>query len=131
MTEPKGEDVGRPQPDAHRDLEAFGAKLEHSIKNRQEPDSPRQRTAIGAAMRLSTELVAGVAIGTAIGWAIDNWLGTSPAFLVIFFFLGVAAGILNVVRTTQKMAAEAEAEAAAAKGNHPPNRNEGNGRGNS
>ena len=48
--------------------------------------------------RVATELVAGVVVGAFIGWVLDRWLGTSPLFLVVLFFLGAAAGMLNVWR---------------------------------
>ena len=57
--------------------------------------------------RVTTELVAGVAVGTFIGWALDNWLSTTPTLMVLFFFIGSAAGMMNVWRalTGQGMAA--------------------------
>jgi F0F1-type ATP synthase assembly protein I len=48
--------------------------------------------------KVATELLAGLLIGGGIGWTIDKWLGTNPWFLVIFFLLGGAAGILNLWR---------------------------------
>ncbi len=48
--------------------------------------------------RVATELLAGLLIGASVGWAIDSWLNTSPLFLIIFFLLGGAAGILNLWR---------------------------------
>ena len=48
--------------------------------------------------RVTTELVAGVVVGTFLGWAFDNWLGTAPTLMVVFFFLGSAAGMMNVWR---------------------------------
>ncbi|MHA1598854.1 MAG: AtpZ/AtpI family protein [Alphaproteobacteria bacterium] len=53
----------------------------------------------GAAMRYGTELVAGLIVGVGVGLLLDNWLDTGPWFLVVFFFLGAGAGILNVYRT--------------------------------
>ena len=54
---------------------------------------------LGLALRIGTELVAGLAVGVAIGLGLDWWLGTKPWFMIGFFFLGAAAGILNVYRT--------------------------------
>ena len=51
----------------------------------------------GFAGRATTELVAGVVVGTFMGWALDNWLGTTPTLMVVFFYR-VAAGMLNAVR---------------------------------
>ena len=48
--------------------------------------------------RVTTELVAGVVVGTFMGWALDNWLGTTPTLMVVFFFIGSAAGMMNVWR---------------------------------
>lgn len=66
---------------------------------------------MGIAFRLSTELVAGVFVGGAIGLLLDKWLSTGPVFLLIFFFLGMAAGILNVFRTAKQLAAQGEQDA--------------------
>ena len=62
---------------------------------------------MGIAFRLSTDLVAAVVVGGVIGWFLDRWLGTAPWLLLLFFFLGVAAGILNVMRTAREMNAAA------------------------
>jgi ATP synthase protein I len=58
---------------------------------------------IGAAFKLSTELVSAVAVGTIIGFILDNTFGTKPWLILIFFFVGVVAGITNVIRSANNM----------------------------
>ena len=58
---------------------------------------------MGFAFKLGTELVAAVAVGTIIGFILDSWFGTKPWLIIIFFFLGASAGMLNVIRTANKM----------------------------
>ena len=58
---------------------------------------------IGQAFKMSTELVSAVLVGTIIGFILDNWFGTKPWLILIFFFIGVVAGILNVIRSAKKM----------------------------
>ena len=58
---------------------------------------------MGSAFRLGTELVAAVVVGTIIGFILDNWFDTKPWFIITFFFIGVIAGILNVIRVANKM----------------------------
>mgnify|MGYP001371525617 CR=1 FL=1 len=61
---------------------------------------------MGSAFRLGTELVAAVVVGTIIGFILDNWFDTKPWFIITFFFLGAAAGMLNVIRTAKRMQKE-------------------------
>ena len=58
---------------------------------------------MGSAFRLGTELVAAVLVGTIIGFILDNWFDTKPWFIITFFFMGVIAGILNVIRVANNM----------------------------
>ena len=55
-------------------------------------------SAMASAMRAASEFVATIAVGGFIGWLLDAWLGTKPWFLIALFFLGVTAGIVNVIR---------------------------------
>ncbi len=57
----------------------------------------------GTAFKMSTELVAHVAVGTIIGFILDNTFGTKPWLILIFFFVGVTAGIMNVFKSAKKM----------------------------
>ena len=58
---------------------------------------------IGSAFKLGTELVSAVLVGTIIGFILDNWFDTKPWLMIFFFFLGSAAGILNVIKVAKKM----------------------------
>ena len=60
-------------------------------------------SSIGAAFKLSTELVVAVAVGTIIGFILDNTFGTKPWLILIFFFIGVITGIVNVFRSAKNM----------------------------
>ena len=79
-------------------------KIENKkLKNMNDKNEENRGLFFGNAFRLGTELVAAVAVGTIIGFILDNWFGTKPLFILIFFFVGFAAGILNVVRTAKDM----------------------------
>jgi len=58
---------------------------------------------LGKALKISTELVASVVVGSTIGFLLDNWFDTKPLLTICFFIMGVAAGILNVFRSAKKM----------------------------
>ena len=66
-------------------------------------DKKNNPSPIGTAFKLSTELVAAVAVGTIIGFIFDKTFGTTPWFILIFFFVGVVAGITNVIKSAKKM----------------------------
>ena len=69
-------------------------------------DSEKKGSFMGSAFKLGTELVAAVAVGTIIGFILDTWFDTKPWLIIIFFFLGAAAGLLNVIRTANRMQKE-------------------------
>ncbi|MCC8937823.1 AtpZ/AtpI family protein [Bradyrhizobium ivorense] len=62
-------------------------------------DSAARASAMALGFRLSSELIAGVAVGAAIGWGVDRWLSTSPFGFIVFMLLGFVAGVVNVVRS--------------------------------
>ena len=53
-------------------------------------------------LKISAELIGGVVVGGGLGWLLDRWLGTFPLLFIVFFLLGSAAGILNIVRQAQR-----------------------------
>ena len=76
------------------------------IKKQVLADSEKRGSFMGSAFKLGTELVAAVAVGTIIGFILDTWFDTKPWLIIIFFFLGAAAGLLNVIRTANRMQKE-------------------------
>jgi len=76
------------------------------IKKQVQSDGEKRGAFLGSAFKLGTELVAAVAVGTIIGFILDSWFDTKPWLIIIFFFLGAVAGILNVIRTANRMQKE-------------------------
>ena len=76
------------------------------IKKQFEEDKDKRGSFMGSAFKLGTELVAAVAVGTIIGFILDTLFDTKPWLIIIFFFLGAAAGILNVIRAAKRMQKE-------------------------
>jgi ATP synthase protein I len=81
----------------------LGERLGRVHPDRPSESSPGQSptadpSAMARGFRLSTELVAGVLVGAAIGWLLDRWLGISPWGMIVFLLLGFTAGVLNVMR---------------------------------
>ena len=76
------------------------------IKKQLDNDNEKKGSFMGSAFKLGTELVAAVAVGTIIGFILDTLFDTKPWLIIIFFFLGAAAGMLNVIRAAKKMQKE-------------------------
>ncbi len=87
----------------------FKTRLEiakSKIKKQVLSDREKKGSFMGNAFKLGTELVAAVVVGTIIGFILDSWFDTKPWLIIIFFFLGTAAGMLNVFRTANRMQKE-------------------------
>ena len=76
------------------------------IKKDISDDKEKRGSFMGNAFKLGTELVAAVIVGTIIGFILDSWFDTKPWLIIIFFFLGAAAGMLNVIRAAKRMQKE-------------------------
>ena len=76
------------------------------IKKQSQLDSEKRGSFMGSAFKLGTELVSAVAVGTIIGFILDSWFGTKPWFIILFFIIGVIAGMLNVIRVAKRMQKE-------------------------
>ena len=89
-----------------KNLEKISTRLEiakKKIKNVQKNNIGSNAASLGKALKISTELVAAVVVGSTIGFILDNWFDTKPLLTICFFFMGVAAGILNVFKSAKKM----------------------------
>jgi ATP synthase protein I len=84
-------------------LEALKSDLGEQIaeqkdagKNAGAPSESGKALAVG--MRAASELVAGVLVGSGLGYFLDQHFGTKPVFLIILMMLGIAAGFVNIAR---------------------------------
>ena len=85
-------------------LKEFDAKLRQAQEAADESGGRAKpkgdsRSGLGFAMRIGVELVAALIVGVAIGYFLDQWLGTKPWLMLLGFILGAAAGFLGVYRT--------------------------------
>jgi ATP synthase protein I len=78
-------------------------KIRTDQPGRGSEDGAARVSAMARGLRLSSELIAGVVVGAAIGWGIDHLLSTSPFGLIAFFLLGFIAGLVNLVRSAGGM----------------------------
>ena len=76
------------------------------IKKQLDNNNEKKQSFMGSAFKLGTELVSAVAVGTIIGFILDTVFDSKPWLMIIFFFLGAAAGILNVIRAANRMQKE-------------------------
>ena len=80
-------------------LEIAKSKIKKQLDN----DNEKPGSFMVYAFKLGSEMVAAVAVGTIIGFILDSWFDTKPWLIIVFFFLGAAAGIINVIRAANRM----------------------------
>lgn len=92
------------RPPSFKDFDARLDKLRAPVAPAAQkvPDEP-QKLNFGSGLQAGIEVVAGVGGGVLIGWGLDYWLETGPLFLILFFMLGAAAGVLNAWRFLRRM----------------------------
>ena len=89
-----------------KNLKEISTRLEiakKKIKKNEIKNKGSNAASLGKALKISTELVAAVVVGTILGFILDNWFDTRPWLTISFFFMGVAAGILNVIKSAKNM----------------------------
>ncbi|MBL4614966.1 MAG: AtpZ/AtpI family protein [Magnetovibrio sp.] len=101
--------------DPERTLEERGDDLGKRLKKaravelgptRKEPKLKNEVSGLGQAFRIGTELISALIVGVGLGWWLDSVLGTKPWMMIIFIFLGGAAGMYNVYKTAMRMVEE-------------------------
>ncbi|MDY4841877.1 MAG: AtpZ/AtpI family protein [Alphaproteobacteria bacterium] len=84
------------------DIKSMDERIKRLQKQEVEARKPKKESAFVYAskngFRVGTELLSGVLVGAAIGYLLDGYFGTRPWLLIVFLFLGGAAGFLNVYR---------------------------------
>ncbi len=101
--DPRGQIAPEDREALRRRSDAIGQRLDEVARAREAVQRPQGRATAGRAMRASAELIGGIVAGGLIGWYLDKWLGTEkPVMFVLFFLLGAAAGILNVIRVAMR-----------------------------
>ena len=90
--------------DLSKRASAIGAEIDAAKQRRSSPKhgTADQGNAMARGLKISAELIGGVVVGGGLGWLLDRWLGTFPLLFIVFFLLGSAAGILNIVRQAQR-----------------------------
>jgi len=87
------------------DLEALGERIRVSRRRHEPATAGRGGSAspLGVAFRIMTELVVAVMAAVLAGWGLDSYFGTWPWMLLLFTPLGMAAGVLNVLRAARAL----------------------------
>jgi len=80
--------------------QARAAREAEAPKRADVPAQPKGDSGMSLGMRAGSEFISATVVGAGIGWGLDWLLRTKPAFLIIFFFIGVVAGVWNVIRLT-------------------------------
>ena len=89
-----------------KNLKEISTRLEiakKKIKKNKINHQGSNAASFGKALKISTELVAAVVVGSIIGFLLDSWFDTKPLLTICFFFIGTFAGIRNVFKLAKNM----------------------------
>ncbi|MDC3131461.1 AtpZ/AtpI family protein [Pelagibacteraceae bacterium] len=87
----------------NKKLEELNKKIDSLDKSKIENKSKLKETGAGFGFKISTEIIAALAVGVGIGLIVDNYFNTKPFGLIIFFVFGAFAGFLNVYRVMRRI----------------------------
>ena len=108
---PSGEMSPQERAQFERRISELGERLDRVRSQRDSEmnagaDAEQRGRGMAYGMRMAAELVAAVLVGGVIGWSLDWVLGSRPWLFLVFFLLGFAAGVLNVMRAYERMQKE-------------------------
>ena len=101
MTDPEGRAKPHSKPS---DIDELGRKLD-AINAKRTPEvepTPTSASNMAEGLKYASEFSAAVLVGAALGWGVDKLTGISPFGLLGGLFLGLCAGIMNVVRAAKE-----------------------------
>ena len=78
------------------------AKAKQGLDKPENEHGKAEASGLGPAMRVGVEMLSAICVGAFIGYWIDRWLGSAPFGLIIFFFIGFAAGFYNLYKMQTK-----------------------------
>lgn len=106
---------GEGQPVSDDELARRRERLDQALAHRNRANAEIERSGpkgsaagFATALKLSSEFIAAILVGAAIGWLIDSVAGISPWGMIVFLLLGFCAGILNVLRSAGVLAEQSE-----------------------
>lgn len=82
------------------------ARAQQTDKDSDDGSAAVRTRGMAYGLRMASELVGAVLVGGMIGYFLDQWLGTTPWLFLVLFFLGFAAGIVNVLRSFSRLQEE-------------------------
>jgi len=86
-----------------KDLKELSTRLKIAKKKIEKNKKGSNAASLGNALKISTEFVAAIVVGSTIGFLLDNWFDTKPILTICFFFIGAAAGMSNVFKSAKRM----------------------------
>ena len=94
------------EPDSLQDL----SRRLDAVRQKNTPEPRRNASGgmVGLAYRLTIEMIAAIGVSGFIGWWIDKVFDTKPLFMILLLFLGMAAGVMNAVRTAGTLSQAAQ-----------------------
>ena len=97
------------------DLDALSERLQ-AARGTSAQNPAQTATTDGAGMaigfRIVVEMIAALVTGFGAGYVLDQWLGTKPWMMIVFFFLGTGAAFMNLMRVARQLEQQKESAAA-------------------